>query len=198
MQDPRERERQRQLDEERQDERRNERRPRGEVKTTPLEHRRNPDLGQAGPRGRIAQAGRQSGRDGPVGLHFKDNSVAPRRRQGKRGRGPGEAQRRKAQTGRANRVRSGRAEALGARRTRDVLQDVRPVGRALGRLQELLDHPVALELRDVVDEQDPVEMVDLVLGARSQEAPRRATSRALPSRSRGADAHGVAGRSTSA
>src|SRR6476659_285165 len=36
---------------------------------------------------------------------------------------------------------------------------------ALGRLGELLDHPVALQLRQVVDEQHAVELVDLVLDA---------------------------------
>src|SRR5271165_3619077 len=44
-----------------------------------------------------------------------------------------------------------------------VSQHVRAFAGALGCLLELLDHPVALELRDVVDEQDAVKVVDLVL-----------------------------------
>ena len=40
---------------------------------------------------------------------------------------------------------------------------MRTVAGALGGFLELLDHPVALELGDVVDEEDAIEMVDLVL-----------------------------------
>src|SRR5580692_8776522 len=40
---------------------------------------------------------------------------------------------------------------------------MRTVAGALGGFLELLDHPVALELRDVVDEENAIEMVDLVL-----------------------------------
>ena len=44
------------------------------------------------------------------------------------------------------------------------------VGGALGHLGEFLDHAVALEFRDVVDEQHAVEMVDLMLQRRRQQA----------------------------
>jgi hypothetical protein len=47
---------------------------------------------------------------------------------------------------------------------------MRAVAGALGGLLEFLDHPVALELRDVVDEEDAVEVVDLVLQHRGQKA----------------------------
>jgi alkyl hydroperoxide reductase subunit AhpF len=40
---------------------------------------------------------------------------------------------------------------------------MRTVAGALGGFLEFLDHPVALELRDVVDEENAIEMVDLVL-----------------------------------
>ena len=40
---------------------------------------------------------------------------------------------------------------------------MRTVAGALGGFLEFLDHPVALELGDVVDEQNAVEMIDLVL-----------------------------------
>jgi hypothetical protein len=40
---------------------------------------------------------------------------------------------------------------------------MRTVAGALGRFLEFLDHPVALELRDMIDEENAIEMVDLVL-----------------------------------
>ena len=47
---------------------------------------------------------------------------------------------------------------------------MRTVAGALGGFLELLDHPVALELGDVVDEENAVEMVDLVLQNGGQQA----------------------------
>src|SRR5262245_41026887 len=43
---------------------------------------------------------------------------------------------------------------------------------ALGRLGKFLDHPLALEPRDMVDEQHAVEMIDLVLQAGGKEPAR--------------------------
>ena len=55
---------------------------------------------------------------------------------------------------------------------------------ALRRLLEFLDHPVALELREAIDEQDAVEMVDLVLDAGGEQPVRLAARRPRPSRVR--------------
>src|SRR5689334_13494412 len=47
-----------------------------------------------------------------------------------------------------------------------------PRRRALGRLGEFLDHALAFEPRDVIDEQHAVEMIDLMLQAGGKEPAR--------------------------
>src|ERR1700677_4764252 len=55
-------------------------------------------------------------------------------------------------------------EGVGDSNLRDLAsQHVRTVAGALGRFLEFLDHPVPLELGDVVDEENAIEMVDLML-----------------------------------
>src|SRR5579863_621160 len=65
---------------------------------------------------------------------------------------------------------------------------VRTVASALRGFPEFLDHPVALELGDVIDEQNAVEMVDLVLEHGREQALSQGFAR-LSLSVEGADAH---------
>src|ERR1700677_5266488 len=81
-------------------------------------------------------------------------------------------------------------EGVGDSNLRDLAsQHVRTVAGALGRFLEFLDHPVALELGDVVDEENAIEMVDLMLQNGGEQALGQNLA-FLPLAVEGAGAHG--------